>query len=1285
MGTKATTFSSDFFRTLFESAPGLYLALTSDFRIVAASDAYLRATMTVREEILGRGIFEVFPDNPADSHATGVANLRASLERVLATGTQDTMAVQKYDIPRPEGGFEERYWSPVNMPVLGSDGTVSHIIHRVEDVTEFIRLKQKGERLEARTGEMEMEIFRRAQEIQEANRQLREANARLAQVDRVKTEFFANISHEFRTPLTLILGPTSDLLAGAAGELPKGARVELNAIVRNAARLLRMVNALLDFSRLEAGRLTVRYQPTDLCAFTAGVASSFRSLIDRAGLRLIVSCKPLSEPVYVDRSDWERVLLNLISNAFKFTFEGEIEVSLRQRASYAELAVRDTGIGIPAAEIPRIFERFHRVESAQARSYEGTGIGLALVQELVKRHGGSVHVQSERGKGSTFTVLVPLGTAHLPQDRIAPEDGHAADAARIETYLAEANQWLPGAEEAAVEILRPDESAPLAGPPDTRRILVVDDNPDMRRYLERTISAHWRVEVAEDGLVALAKARRNPPDLVLSDIMMPKLDGIALLRELRADPRTGTVPIVVLSARAGEEAALAGLGTGADDYLVKPFSARELITRIRTHLDLARIRREAIETAVRGRWMEEAMALQRTQAADLRAVTDSLPVLVAHVGRDLRYRFVNARYEEWVGLKREEIAGKRIEEVPGPLAFEQVRNAIEAALDGRQVVHESWVPEPHSGRRYVKATFVPRYDTAGRLDGYVVLVEDLTDEKRAAERAAFLAEARELLGSSIDTRSTLTQLARLAVPRLADWCVVELVTEDGTTPQLEIAHADPAKVELARELCRRFPPRPDEPVGASHVLRTGQPELFERLSDDTLAQVAQSPEHLRIIRELGLRSAIFVPIRTRDRICGTLTLVTSESQHRYDAADLELAQQVADRAGLAIENARLYEEANTATRRKDEFLAVLGHELRNPLAPIVTALQLMRLKGEAGTGREQEVIARQVEHLSRLVDDLLDVSRITRGKVHLRKEPLELASVIAKAIEMTSPLIEQRAHKLSTDIPAEGLRVEGDHVRLSQVFANLLSNAARYIDPGGSITIRARRADRDRGIVVDVSDTGVGIPREMLPRIFDLFVQTPQGPARTLGGLGVGLSIARSLVELHGGRIRVESEPTRGSTFTVTLPALPAAEKPIAAPGQPRGIAVAHPRRILVVDDNQDAADMLAETLTVAGHEVTIAYDGLQALSVARQSKPEIALLDIGLPVMDGFELAARLRDEHGPALRIMAVTGYGTESDVQRSREAGFERHFVKPIDILAVLAAVSSDAGEAADQTIH
>ena len=928
-------------------------------------------------------------------------------------------------------------------------------------------------------------------EAQAYEKERRRAEA-LTELDRAKTAFFSNVSHEFRTPLTLMLGPLEEAIAD--GRVPPSVRERLELAERNAGRLQRLVNSLLDFSRIEAGRMQATYEPTDLAALTRDLASTFRSAMERAGLSFVVDCVQPDEPIYVDREMWEKIVLNLLSNAFKFTLVGGVNVRLRADQETLLLEVADTGVGIPEAELPRLFERFHRIEGTQGRTQEGSGIGLALVQELVKLHGGTIDATSNVGQGTTFRVRLPLGTAHLAQDRIRPERALTPHLLGARTFVEEALRWLPEAEgstgsestllQADSPVARDQRFATTFG----SRIVLADDNADMRAYVRELLSPYYLVEAVADGAQALAAARRVRPDLILSDVMMPQLDGFGLIAAIRSDEALRSVPVVLLSARAGEESRIEGLDSGADDYVIKPFSARELLARLGALLELQQMRRTAAEAF-------------RLRTAQYETLLNQAPLGVYLVDADFRLRDAN------------------------PTA-----------------------------------------------------------------RAAF-GETPDLLGRNFD--AIVYQM----------W------------PK---AHAE--------QVIRQF----------RHTLETGEPYF--------------APEHVEERVDRGVVEYYEWQINRiplPDGRSGVVCYFREISAHVRARARLEAAD-----------------------RQKDEFLAMLAHELRNPLASIRYAGEVLARVFSENSGATQAVgiVQRQVANLTRLVDDLLDVSRITQGRVDLRRRPVELADVVAQAVETVAPLVKEKHHELSVTT-YRAARVHGDPARLVQCVANLLNNAAKYTDRGGRIQVEVRD-DGDQGTVT-VADNGVGIPVELQSTIFDLFVQGDRTLDRAQGGLGVGLCVVKRLVEMHGGSVSIASEGRGcGSKFQIRLPLM---KEGAATEDTPPPLKVA-PRRILVVDDNADAANSVAMLLTLDGHQVECAYTAHEALERLPKSRPDIAILDIGLPGMDGFELAKRIRAHPDLAsLRLVALTGYGQAEHKALASGAGFDEHLVKPVDLQTLQGALA------------
>ncbi len=560
----------------------------------------------------------------------------------------------------------------------------------------------------------------------------------LAELDRAKTIFFSNVSHEFRTPLTLMLGPIeSGLARHDSGE----DRQDFELLHRNSLRLLKLVNALLDFSRIEAGRVQARYQPVDLAALTRDLASVFGSAANRAELKLRVECSPLPQAVYVDRDMWEKIVLNLLSNAFKSTFDGEIAVTLKEDDGAAELTVSDTGTGISPQEIPHLFERFRRIEGARRRTNEGSGIGLALVHELVSMHGGTIAVESTLGRGSQFRVRLPFGADHLPVELISDANSAAAPSSAA-AYVQEALSWLPDAPaDADLALNVHTETASFAPELDADSshgtVLLVDDNRDMREYVRRLLAQRFEVRTADNGQIALEMACADPPDLVLTDVMMPVMNGFQLLSALRSHPVTSGVPVIMLSARAGEESRVEGLEAGADDYLVKPFTARELLARVESHIKMATFRRQAMEREMA---LQQAVQQERNLAAEaLQHISDGFWTYDS----EWRIKYMNPAAEVLSRRARTEQIGGTLWELFPDLLGTELEQRFRKAMATREAVEFEWFYQPW--QRWFSHRVYPTPD-----GGLAVYLRDVTESRLtedALRRAEQLAAAGKLAAS----------------------------------------------------------------------------------------------------------------------------------------------------------------------------------------------------------------------------------------------------------------------------------------------------------------------------------------------------------------------------------------------------------------------------------------------------------------------------------------------------------------------------------------------------------
>ncbi|MEO8031772.1 MAG: PAS domain S-box protein [Gemmatimonadota bacterium] len=635
----------------------------------------------------------------------------------------------------------------------------------------------------------------------------------------------------------------------------------------------------------------------------------------------------------------------------------------------------------------------------------------------------------------------------------------------------------------------------------------------------------------------------------------------------------------------------------------------------------------------------------------------------------------NRGAERIFGYTQDEVVGRPITIILPPERYHEEDEILRRLRRGERLDHFETVRIHKDGHSIdVSVTVSPIRDAEGRIIGASKISRDITQRKRNERTTRFLAESSAALAELGDIESTLQRVAGMAVPAFADLCAVDLVAPDGSPRRISFRYSEGIDPAAARGMAR-YGARSNENHNVSRVIHSGQPIWIESLTDENLQQISRSPEHLALLRRLAIKSYICTPLLSRSRVLGVLSFATGRSGRMYDATDLAVAEDLADRTVIAIENANLVSALQESDQRKDEFLAILAHELRNPLAPIRNSVQVLR--GKAPPIPEvqwaADVIDRQVSQMTRLVDDLLDISRITSGKVQLRRELLALATAVQSAVDGSRPLIDSARHEFTVRMPAEPVYLMADLTRLSQVILNLLNNAAKYTNPGGRIwlTVEAKGAQ----VEIRVKDTGIGIDAGMLPRIFDMFTQDDRSLERSQGGLGIGLTLVRQLVEMHGGTVRASSAGAgQGSEFVVTLPVEQGATAP--GPAEPdTGVAAASSRRILVVDDNRDSADSLSMLLGMLGNDVRAVHDGLDAVRVAGEFRPEIILLDIGLPKLNGYDAAIRIRQLLGRSVVLVALTGWGQQADRRRSRDAGFDHHMTKPVDVEALRRLVAGE----------
>ncbi|ORX79349.1 hypothetical protein K493DRAFT_308551 [Basidiobolus meristosporus CBS 931.73] len=1162
----------------------------------------------------------------------------------------------------------------------------------------------------------------------------------LAAIDRAKTAFFSSVSHELRTPLTLILGPVKDLLLER--DLAKETRTKLTYMNRNAERLLRLVNLLLDFSKIEAGKMQATFQETNLGKFTADLASMFRSAIEKGGVRFEVDCERMERNVWVDRDMWEKIVFNLIGNAFKFTMKGSITVKLASSEDdrQAILSVADTGDGIPSHEIMRVFERFHRVEGRKGRSHEGTGIGLALTQELAKLHGGTVGVTSEFGKGSVFTVHIPFGCSHLPKDRLITASMEQVNEVEVEvdmpsrygrSIVDEARHWLPQSDEDSTEYHSNTSSTDsnaggsITFPVVSRgcRVLLADDNVDMRKYIKSILEKWWRVTEAEDGEQAYQMAIADPPDLIVSDVMMPNLDGYGLLKLLRTQPLTKFVPVILLSAQAGEEARVDGLSAGADDYLVKPFSAKELVARVHTHLELGKLRVE-LERMVKER-TKELIASE----ARYKTLTKLSPVGIFRTDLEGNVTYTNDKW--W------SISGHNREMDPSAVDFlssvhpddrehvdriwkEAQRAQVSSAVEFRW----KWA---NGETRWCFNEMILQHDNEMKPCGFVGALTDLTERKRLEQE-------------------------RLSAVRLAEQQQRHRAEEAEEVKRQQELYIDMTCHELRNPLNGIY--------HSADLLHESLEKVQKEVRKESIAKVANWLEK-EIEDDLD--------------VVDTITLCAQHQKVGFYSMDED-----------GDDSTRMSTNDVLHMSKINMNLLVLS---KTKLRPVEVVTNVIRMFETEVRLKEIDLKLVLAEGYTRMKVDWVkgDPTRFTQILINFMTNAIRFTERVPfRQVVVTLDASDRVPSQPVIESPAmETVRQTGDTISEDDVGCKINHStkikAERELPMVGSDSGDGGKAyfgaEGNRPavahpdalyIAVAIKDSGVGMTTDEQANLFKRFAQATPRTYAEFGGSGLGLFISKRLVELHDGKITVRSKKGDGTTFTFYLKCdrvddieegkaegcvgvgsspnaaemmytephkppvnnLPTTEEQKSKPkkkatalkakkkgskardeklvctkerldssvwrrsndmeSNPRtgleskchtksqGISVGTSYSILVVEDNLINQRVLKRQLELAGFSVGVAKHGAEALEVMSKVSYHLILMDLEMPVMGGLECTQRIRELEKSAgeqqVPIIGVSGNAREEYRRLALASGMTDYVIKPYDKQALISLINS-----------
>ncbi|KAJ3044232.1 hypothetical protein HDV00_002910 [Rhizophlyctis rosea] len=1139
----------------------------------------------------------------------------------------------------------------------------------------------------------------------------------LAALDRAKTAFFSSISHELRTPLTLMLGPLDDALSDTFEPLAQNQRIRCSMVLRNAQRLLRLVNSLLDYSKIEAGRLQASYRQTSLGRLTADLASVFRSAIEKGGVKFKVACEEDLPPVWVDTDMWEKIVFNMIGNAFKFTLSGSITVVLQssQDRRTAEFFVKDTGVGIPKHEIQRIFERFHRVEGQRGRSFEGTGIGLSLTNELVKLHGGTIDVTSDGVNGSTFRVCLPFGCAHLPQDRLIISENPEEDDKDMDlTYglalVDEARRWLTSDDDESSSVSAESVSSAanetVMAASSGMRILLADDNRDMRRYVVAILRRWWHVTEVKDGLEAVEMIKKEPFDLVVSDIMMPNLDGFGLLKYLRSRQETRFIPVILLSARAGDEARVDGLNAGADDYLMKPFSAKELVARVRTHLELGKLRAE-LERRVDERTKELGESERR-----FKEVSELSPVGIFRTTTDGRFTFLNERWWDISKHPRDQ----------DPEATHFLQRLWQSSMDEAKRLHVEfrWLND-EKGERWCLGEALVQYDDDGQHIGFIGAITDITSRKiyeRETLRAAEFAEQQQR------QRAEEAEEVRRQQELFIDMICHELRNPlNGIYNNADLLNERLQAMQRDLRHLQVLVSQADQPKMLEDANRLFNHMLKELVHDlEAVEMISLCAKHQKTIADDVLHmSKISMNL---------LVLAQVDYQPRVEIANILKmfeTEVAAKNIMLELKFSSNFQRLNIEWLRGDptRLAQVLINFLTNAI----------RFTEKVATARNI-VVTVDVSFIPPAKPDTpaLDAARrdipspsephnyLTAGHASDDEEADTWSTISTHTITLR----QSRGARDNPPTPSEDDRPPNNHTLSSDSIP--LPSAS----PPGETNGSAAETSSGVYLIISIKDSGVGMTLEEQRQLFRRFAQASPKTYAEFGGSGLGLFISKRLVELQHGDILVESVKGQGTTFTfyifcekcvkeavraaiageegggegtsciteigeATVPvrAVPAStigSESIKSPESPASVAssetslgaVAEQREhkggmhLLLVEDNVINQKVLKRQLELLGFSVTAANHGAEALTFLEASVEagndspgapsySLILMDLEMPVMDGLECTAQIRDWEATGklsrrLPIIAVSGNARQEYVTRAMDAGMDDFVTKP-----------------------